>query len=45
MKPQVIALALAIAVCHAAADQDAKTVISNASKAMGMEGLNSINKR
>ncbi|MBZ5674486.1 MAG: hypothetical protein LAP61_09595 [Acidobacteriia bacterium] len=38
----VVALALAGALSQTAAAQDAKTVISNASKAMGVDGLNSI---
>lgn len=38
----VVALALAGALLQTAAAQDAKTVVSAASKAMGVEGLNSI---
>jgi glyoxylase-like metal-dependent hydrolase (beta-lactamase superfamily II) len=38
----VTAIALVSVLANAAAAQDAKTVISNASKAMGVEGLNSI---
>ena len=38
----VAALALTVALCHSAAAQDAKTVIANASKAMGIEGVSSI---
>lgn len=35
-------LSLALAACYPAAAQDAKTVIANASKAMGVDGMNSI---
>src|SRR5437868_15343454 len=42
MKKMGIALALAGVLSQTIAAQDAKTVISNASKAMGVEGLNSI---
>ena len=38
----VIAIALVALLANAAAAQDAKTVVSNASKAMGVDGLNSI---
>ena len=38
----VAAIALVGMMANAAAAQDAKTVISNASKAMGVDGLNSI---
>lgn len=38
----VVALVLACALSQTAAAQDAKTVVSNASRAMGVEGLNSI---
>jgi len=41
-KKSAVVLALAVALTQTAAAQDAKTVISNASKAMGVEGLNSI---
>jgi glyoxylase-like metal-dependent hydrolase (beta-lactamase superfamily II) len=41
-KAWVSAIALVALMANAAAAQDAKTVISNASKAMGVEGLNSI---
>jgi glyoxylase-like metal-dependent hydrolase (beta-lactamase superfamily II) len=42
VKVSVVALALIGAMASAAAAQDAKTVISNASRAMGVDGLNSI---
>ena len=38
----VMAIALVALLANAAAAQDAKTVVSNASKAMGVDGLNSI---
>src|SRR5688500_16673473 len=38
----VVAFALVAVMANAAAAQDAKTVVSNASKAMGVDGLNSI---
>ena len=38
----ILALALAGMLIHSAAAQDAKTVIANASKALGVNGLNSI---
>src|SRR5579862_9561138 len=41
-KAFLIALSVAIALCPALPAQDAKTVIATASKAMGLEGLNSI---
>ena len=41
-KASIIAVAAALVLCQALAAQDAKTVIGNASKAMGVEGLNSI---
>src|SRR5262245_37214748 len=42
MRRTIVALALVGALIQTVAAQDAKTVISNASKAMGIEGLNSI---
>jgi glyoxylase-like metal-dependent hydrolase (beta-lactamase superfamily II) len=41
-KTYVIALGLALALSQSVAAEDAKTVIGNASKAMGVDGLNSI---
>src|SRR2546421_12392165 len=41
-KAWIAALALSGFLSHAVAAEDAKTVIGNASKAMGIEGLNSI---
>jgi hypothetical protein len=41
-KAWIVLLALAIVLSQTVAAQDAKTVIGNASKAMGVEGLNSI---
>src|SRR5215468_2484667 len=41
-KTCVVALALSFVMLQTAAAQDAKTVVSNASKTMGVEGLNSI---
>jgi hypothetical protein len=41
-RAQIAALALAGALLQTAVAQDAKTVIANASKAMGVDGLNSI---
>ena len=41
-KAWVMALALMALLANAAAAQDAKTIVSNASKAMGVDGLNSI---
>ena len=41
-KAWVMAIALMAVLATAAAAQDAKTVVSNASKAMGVDGLNSI---
>src|SRR4029077_13771338 len=42
MRRMIVALALAAVLVQTVTAQDAKTVISNASKAMGVEGLNSI---
>src|SRR5262245_14976471 len=42
MRRTIVALALVGALIQTVAAQDAKTVISNASRAMGVEGLNSI---
>src|SRR5262245_5109458 len=42
MRRTIVALALAAVLTQTVAAQDAKTVISNASRAMGVEGLNSI---
>jgi len=42
MRRVIVALALAGTLIQTVAAQDAKTVISNASRAMGIEGLNSI---
>ena len=41
-KASIIALVLAVLSSQALLAQDAKTVISNASKAMGVDGVNSI---
>jgi glyoxylase-like metal-dependent hydrolase (beta-lactamase superfamily II) len=41
-KALVVASTLAVLLSHTAAAQDAKTVIANASKAMGIDGVNSI---
>ena len=41
-KASVAVLALAAVLSQTVTGQDAKTVVSNASKAMGVEGLNSI---
>src|SRR5262245_26873088 len=42
MRRMIVALALTAALIQTINAQDAKTVISNASRAMGVEGLNSI---
>lgn len=41
-KAWIVAVALTMALASSAAAQDAKTIISNASKAMGVDGLNAI---
>src|SRR4029450_10215187 len=41
-KAWIVSLALAALLAQTAVAQDAKSVVSNASKAMGVEGLNSI---
>jgi hypothetical protein len=41
-KACVVVMALAVTLGHAIAAEDAKTVIGNASKVMGVDGLNSI---
>lgn len=42
MRRMLVAIALVGVIVNGAAAQDAKTIISNASKAMGVDGLNSI---